>query len=109
MSKKEQHKKELLEQAAKVTEKQEVQKTTSLLSELIAVSPDDTELLYARANLYEKLQKWGEAINDYLQISSIDKDDQKAKTRTEMLRTILRYNNTDIYASPNTNYDPWLE
>jgi len=109
MNKKKLHKKELLKQAAKVTERQEVQKTVSLLNELIAVSPEDTELLYARADLYEKMQKWGEAINDYLHINSINKDDQKAKTRAEMLRTILRYNNTDIYASPNTNYDPWLE
>ncbi len=109
MNKAEQQKKELLGLAAKVTEKEDLQKTAAQLSELLSKSPADTELLYARADLYEKLQKWGEAINDYLQIISVDKNDKKAKTRAEMLRTILRYNNTDIYASPNTNYDPWLE
>ncbi len=109
MDKTEQNREELLRKAAEVTEKRKMQQLAGQLSELISGSPVDTELLYARADLYEKLQKWGDAINDYLQIISVDKNDQKAKTRAEMLRTILRYNNTDIYASPNTNYDPWLE
>ena len=109
MGKTGQNRKELLKKAAKVTEDQQILQIVGQLSKLISVSPADMELLYARADLYEKLQKWGDAINDYLQIISINKNDQKAKTRAEMLRTILRYNNTDIYASPNTNYDPWLE
>ena len=103
------NRKELLKKAATTTKNRQIQELIGQISELISASPADTELLYARADLYEKLQKWGDAINDYLQIISINKDDQKAQTRAEMLRTILRYNNTDIYASPNTNYDPWLE
>jgi len=109
MSKTGQNKKELLKQAATITKEQQVQKVIEQLNKLITASPADTELLYARANIYEKLQKWGDAINDYLRITSLDKNEQKAQTRVEMLKTILRYTNTDIYSSPNTNYDPWLE
>ncbi len=101
--------KKILKLATCATEDLQVQQVMKQLNVLLAASPADTELLHARAYLKEKQQKWSEAINDYLQILSIDKNDKKAQTRTEMLKTILRYNNTDIYSSPNTNYDPWFE
>jgi tetratricopeptide (TPR) repeat protein len=66
-------------------------------------------LLELRALVYEKLQQYGKAINDYKSILKVDPNNKNAKTRTELLKTILRYSNTDIYASPNTNMDPWLE
>jgi thioredoxin-like negative regulator of GroEL len=89
---------------------------TSLVSEcidqlntILSDTPLDIELLHTRAQLYEKQQEWANAINDYLKILSLDQNDNKAKTQSAMLKTILRYNNTDIYSSPNTHYDPWFE
>ncbi len=66
-------------------------------------------MLHLRAELFVKLQQHHKAINDYNQILSKDKSDQKAIVQLEMLTTILRYNNTDIYSSTNTNMDPWME
>ena len=109
MSKTQLNRERILEQVSAATEEPQVLKILEQVNGLLSVSPADTELLHARGHLYEKLQKWSEAINDYLQILSIDKNDNKAQARTEMLKTILRYNNTDIYSSPNTNYDPWFE
>lgn len=79
------------------------------LNQLISDSPTDIELLHTRAQLFEKKQAWADAINDYLKILSLDQKDKKAKAQSAMLKTILRYNNTDIYSSPNTHFDPWFE
>lgn len=76
---------------------------------LLADNPSDIEVLHARAQLYVKLQELGKAINDYTTIITLDKDDKIAATQIIQLKSILKYNNTDIYASPNTNFDPWLD
>lgn len=79
------------------------------LDKIIENEPDNTVLLEKRAKFHEKFQQYGDAINDYKKILKIDSENKYAKTQTELLQTILRYSNTDIYASPNTNMDPWLE
>ena len=85
---------------------------TSLLEKvsiMLKNEPDKIVLLQARAELYKKLQKFGLAINDYQTILSLDKTNQQAQVQTEQLLTILKYQNTDIFESPNTNFDPWLD
>lgn len=72
-------------------------------------NPNSIDLLCERAGLYTKIQKSSDATNDYLRILEIDSNHSKAHVKLEMLRTITRYVNTDIYANPNTNMDPWLE
>ena len=67
------------------------------------------KLLRLRAELNIKLQKFGLAINDYKTILLIDKHDHTAAAQIEQLQTILKFNNTDIYANPNTTFDPWLD
>lgn len=76
---------------------------------LLKTEPENLRLLHLRAELSIKLQKFGQAINDYNSILSVDKDDRTATAQIEQLQTILKYNNTDIYANPNTNFDPWLD
>lgn len=99
----------LIEKASKVSGTEKVSACIEQLHTLLSKTPADIELLHARAQLYEKQQEWANAINDYLNILVLDKKDKKAQTRADMLKTILRYNNTDIYSSPNTHYDPWFE
>ncbi len=70
---------------------------------------NDISLLHSRAQLYTKIQRHSNAINDYLTILKLDPSDKEAKVKLDMLRTIVRYTNTNIYASPNTNMDPWME
>ncbi|RLD91386.1 MAG: hypothetical protein DRJ09_01365 [Bacteroidetes bacterium] len=69
----------------------------------------DVDLLLCRAGILTKFQQYGMAINDYSKVLEIDPDSKHATTQIDLLKTILRYTNTDIYASPNTNMDPWLE
>lgn len=86
--------------------------TKSLLSDislLIEANKQDIELFEFRALLYEKLELFGSAINDYQHILSLQADHKKALSQISYLKSILFFNNTDIYASPNTNFDPWLD
>ncbi len=72
-------------------------------------SPGHVRLLFARAELYTKQQKLSFAINDYKSILSKDESNKKAAIQIEQLQTILKYQNIDIFESPNTNFDPWLD
>ena len=81
----------------------------SLLSENLKNTPEDIPLLHARAELYVKLQNLGKAVNDYRLIMTYDENDRIAAGQIEQLTTIMRFSGNDIYASPNTNLDPWLE
>lgn len=79
------------------------------LNQWLEKEPDNIVLLEQRAAVFEKLQQYGSAINDFKRILKIAPENKQAAVKLEMLNTILRYTNTDIYASPNTNMDPWLE
>lgn len=80
----------------------------SKLDVLISKSPD-IDLLYERAKLLTQLGENTKAVNDFSKILKLDPEQKYAKAQLEYLTTIIRYNNTDIYASTNTNMDPWLE
>lgn len=86
----------------------EEKKQLDKLNDLIDKKPE-IDLLYQRAKLLMSLGENAKAINDYYHILRIDKEEKLAKSKIEYLKTILRYTNTDIYANPNTNLDPWLE
>lgn len=75
----------------------------------IKTSVNKIPLLHSRAELYTKIQDHSKAINDYIAILKIDPNDKKALVKLDMLQTIVKYTNTDIYASTNTNMDPWMD
>ncbi|RLD45259.1 MAG: hypothetical protein DRI89_01545 [Bacteroidetes bacterium] len=101
--------KQLKELVDKVAGREDIEELITRISGLIDVKKFDSALLHLRAELYMKIQQNPKAINDYNLILSRDKSDKKAIVQLEMLTTILRYNNTDIYSSTNTNMDPWME
>lgn len=101
--------KELAEKARKTSSNKEVEELIIELDAFLDEQGFNADILHLRANLYIKLQQRHKAINDYNLILSKNKNDKKASVQLEMLTTILRYNNTDIYSSTNTNMDPWLE
>ncbi len=72
-------------------------------------NPDNTKLLHERAEIYTSLKQHGKAINDYLTILKINPKDKIADAKLDLLRSIIKYSNIDIYASPNTNMDPWMD
>jgi len=104
--------KKISEIAQRVEQTSNTTEMNGLLEELnhwLKEKPDNTILLEQRAMLYEKLQQYGNAINDYNKLLEAIPSHQQATSKIELLSTILRFSNTDIYASPNTNLDPWME
>ena len=86
-----------------------IKKEIEALNKIIDKNPKDPEPYKKRAELYYKLNEYGKALNDYYKILEKQPDNKEIKTQIDMIETILRYTNTDIYASTNTNMDPWLE
>ena len=95
--------------ASKVEDANEVEALLADLNKWLDKETGNIVLLGHRGALYEKLQQYSKAINDYKKILEKEAGHKQAITKIEMLSTILRYTNTDIYASPNTNLDPWME
>jgi len=97
------------EEADKATDKKAIQQLVKQISDSIDQLPEPIEWLRLRASLYVKLDEKGNAINDYRHILKQSPEDVHAAGQIELLITILRYNNSDIYANTNTHMDPWLE
>ncbi len=105
MSKKE----KLLKAVREVRTEKETEDLLSEITELIAQLPGQEDIYFARAELFYKLNRYGEAINDYMRVLEINPENREAAGKIDILKTILRFHNTDIYANPNTDMDPWLE
>lgn len=90
-------------------EEKDIKEEIERLSQKLSRDKTNIELLHTRAQLFTKIQNQSKAINDYLAILTINPNHKVAKVKLEMLRTIVKFVNTDIYANPNTNMDPWME
>ncbi len=99
---------EIIREAENTTDKKRLESLLSEINMLLDKQPD-IDLLLCRAEILTKFQQYGSAINDYNKVLEADPDSKQAATQLDLLKTILRYANTDIYASPNTDMDPWLE
>jgi len=84
-------------------------KAVKILNEAIKTRPEEEELYFIRAESFYKLNRYGDAINDYNKVVELNPNNKEAIGKIDLIHTILRYHNTDIYANPNTNMDPWLE
>lgn len=100
---------QLLQKAAEVQGDEEIKSVLKDINEHLKTNTGNIELLFAKAELNTKLQNFGSAINDYRNILLVDHANSKARTRIDDLKTILKYQNTDIFENPNTNFDPWLD
>jgi len=90
-------------------EKKEILGLIEEITKEISQKKDSTSLLNSRAELYTKIQEHSKAINDYIAILKIEPSDKEAQVKLDMLQTIVKFVNTDIYASTNTNMDPWMD
>lgn len=99
----------LLKNLRKAEGEEAILKGVKQLDEALKAQPDDEELHFMRAELFYKLNRYGDAMNDYMKVAELNPDNKEAAGKIDIIKTILRYHNTDIYASPNTDMDPWLE
>lgn len=67
------------------------------LGDAIAAEPDDAELRIERGKCYYRLNRWGDALNDFNAALALDGENTEARQYAEMVREILAFRYTDIY------------
>lgn len=102
-------KNKLLKQLQGTVGEKNILEAVKVLDEAIKAQPGEEELYFMRAEFFYKLNRYGDAINDYNKVVELNPNNKEAVGKIDLIHTILRYHNTDIYANPNTNMDPWLE
>ncbi len=102
-------KEKLLKQLQGIEGDENILKAVKKLDEAIKAQPEGEELYFMRAEFFYKLNRYGDAINDFNKVVGINPGNKEAAGKVDLIHTILRYHNTDIYANPNTDMDPWLE
>jgi hypothetical protein len=54
-------------------------------------------LLLLRGRIYYKMQRWGDAMNDYAAVIEIEPQNHEAKVGIEMSKNILGYFTPDMF------------
>jgi cytochrome c-type biogenesis protein CcmH/NrfG len=83
--------------AKQLFEQNEFIQSQELLNELIINNPGDIDSLILRGRISSKMQKWGDAMNDFAAVLDLDPDNSDAKTGLEMARNILSYFTPDMF------------
>lgn len=80
-----------------LVEQNELSKSLEILNEHIQVNSSDIQALQLRGRIHYKMQKWGEAMNDFSSVLELEPDNPEAKSGLEMARNILGYFTPDMF------------
>jgi len=86
-----------INEALELFEQHELGNALEVLNGLILKDSDNVQALNLRGRIYYKMQKWGDAMNDYSTVLEIDPHNQEAKAGWEMARNILGYFTPDMF------------
>ena len=78
-----------------------------LLNEAIELEEGNTLLLEMRSDVYHKLNRLADAVNDLNSYLKLLPDDEKVTTKKELIQLILKNSQLDVYGCTNTHLDPW--
>ncbi len=83
------------------------QEAEKLLDEIFKADNIDElkEIIY----LYQRIGKYGKAINVCNRVLEQEPDNKVVLKQKEYLNEILKFTQLDIYASTNLHNDPWFE
>lgn len=88
---------EQLHQAKAYFESGELASSLEILNDLIRQKQCVTDAFLLRGLIYYRMQKWGDAINDFGAVLEIEPDQAEAKSRMEMAKNILGYFTPDMF------------
>lgn len=77
------------------------------LSQAYDLDNNNMEVLEKRADAYHKLDRLADAVNDYNSYLRINPDNEILKAKKDIVQTILKNSQLDIYGCTNTHLDPW--
>ncbi|HET6557245.1 MAG TPA: hypothetical protein VFG54_08015 [Prolixibacteraceae bacterium] len=87
----------LLTEARALFEQNDLNGSLEIVNRCIEQEKENTEALLLRARIKYKMQRWGDAMNDYYTVLEIDPGNQEAKSGIEMARSILGYFTPDMF------------
>ncbi len=96
-----------MKEILKHIENQKYQEAFDLVEELLKNKPENLEILCAKAEILKKLNKFSDAVNQYIQIIEKYPDYKKAQVEKDLLHTVMIQDNKDIFACTNLHDDPW--
>ncbi len=86
-----------IDELKQLVEQNELAKSLEILNSRIQPGLNDLELLLLRARIHYKMQKWGDAMNDFAAVLDIDEQNAEAKNGLEMAQNILGYFTPDMF------------
>lgn len=84
-------------EASRLFDQNELGMAKEMLDQLILENPTDIQSHLLRGRIFYKMQKWGEAMNDYNSVLEIEPKNAEANSGIEMARNILGYFTPDMF------------
>lgn len=78
-------------------EKHEMENALEILNRLIIQNQADIKVLLLRGRIFYKMQRWGDAMNDFNAVLDLDSNNQEAQAGIEMAKNILGYFNPEMF------------
>jgi tetratricopeptide (TPR) repeat protein len=83
------------------------QAAVDLLTKAYELDENNLEVLEKRADMYHKLNRLADSVNDFNRYLRINPNNEELLARKELVQTILKNSQLDIYGCTNTHLDPW--
>ena len=83
------------------------QEAVDLLTKAYELDESNLEVLERRADMYHKLNRLADSVNDFNRYLRINPNNEELEARKELVQTILKNSQLDIYGCTNTHLDPW--
>lgn len=86
-----------LTEAKALFESNELAGALEKVNRCIEQDKENKEALLLRARIKYKMQRWGDAMNDYYEVLELEPGNQEAQSGVEMARSILGYFTPDMF------------
>ncbi len=84
-------------QAKACFDENDLDHSLDLLNSILHKDSGHIEAFLLRGLVYSRMQKWGEAINDFSSVIDLSPNHSEAKLRLEMAKSILGYFTPDMF------------
>ncbi len=86
-----------IDDAQKLFEQNDLSQALEILNSILSENATDVFSLNLRARIHYKMQKWGNAMNDYASVLENEPENQEARSGMEMAKSILGYFTPDMF------------
>ena len=88
---------DLLIEAKRLFDLNELGGSLEIVNKIIPENENNQNAYLLRGRIYNKMQKWGDAMNDFTSVLELDPGNKEAKSGIEMAKSILGYFTPDMF------------